>query len=73
MVIRLHGYDRKGIEKEANNQWNKIIQLKDDELPAIIKMIKTLNSKESDLYLNINNHYEGSAPLTINKIKDSLT
>ena len=72
-VIRLHGYDRKGIEKGANNQWNKIIQSKDDELPAIIEMIKTLNSKESDLYLNINNHYEGSAPLTINKIKDFLT
>ncbi len=72
-VIRLHGYDRKGIEKEAKNQWNKIIQPKDDELPAIIEMIKTLNSKETDLYLNINNHYEGSAPLTINKIKDSLT
>jgi len=72
-VIRLHGYDRKGIEKEANNQWNKIIQPKDDELPEIIEMIKTLNSKNTDLYLNINNHYEGSAPLTINKIKDSLT
>ena len=72
-VIRLHGYDRKGIEKEANNQWNKIIQPKDDELPEIIKMIKTLNSKNTDLYLNINNHYEGSAPLTINKIKNSIS
>jgi uncharacterized protein YecE (DUF72 family) len=71
-VIRLHSYDRKGIEAEENNNWNNIYQSKDDELPSIIKMINSLNSKDSNLYLNVNNHYEGSAPLTINKIKNSL-
>jgi len=71
-VIRLHGYDRKGIEAETNNKWNQIVSPKDDELPNIIKMIKSLKSKDSNLYLNINNHYEGSAPLTIQKIKSLL-
>ena len=32
-------------------------------------MIKDLNSRDVDVYLNVNNHYEGSAPLTIEKIK----
>lgn len=68
-VIRLHGYDRKGIEAETNNYWNKIVQPKDEELTKIIQMIKSLNSIDSNLYLNVNNHYEGSAPLTISKIK----
>jgi len=71
-VIRLHGYDRKGIEAETNNKWDQIVQPKDNELPKIIKMINDLNSKDSNLYLNVNNHYEGSAPLTIWKIKSLL-
>lgn len=63
-VIRLHGSDRKGIEEETKNMWNNIIHPKDDELKEIIKMINSLNSIDSNLYLNANNHYEGSAPLT---------
>ena len=71
-VLRLHGSDRKGIEAETKNIWNSIIQPKDDELKEIIEMINSLNSIDSNLYLNANNHYEGSAPLTIKKIEDLL-
>ena len=49
--------------------WNKIYINRDEELKDIVEMIKDLNSKGVDIYLNINNHYEGSAPLTIEKIK----
>jgi len=72
-VIRLHGYDRKGIEKEAKKQWNKILRNKDNELSEIIRMIKLLNNKKTDIYINVNNHYEGSAPLTIDKINLELS
>jgi len=72
VVIRLHGPDRKGIEKKSGGSWDKIIEPKDKELSYIIDMIKDLLSLEVDIYLNVNNHYEGSAPLTISKIKDSL-
>ena len=68
VVIRLHGPDRKGIEEKSGGNWNKIIEPKDDELNRIIEMIKNLLSREVDVYLNVNNHYEGSAPLTIEKI-----
>jgi len=71
-VIRLHGYDRKGIEAETSSKWNQIVSPKDDELPNIIKMIKSLKSRDSNLYLNVNNHYEGSAPLTIQNIRTRL-
>jgi len=71
-VIRLHGEDRKGIEVESKKIWNKIIQPKENELKEIIEMINSLIAKDSNLYVNVNNHYEGSAPLTIKKIEELL-
>ena len=38
----------------------------------IIQLINELMTQEVDIYLNVNNHFEGSAPLTINKIKNLL-
>ena len=72
IVIRLHGYDRKGIEVKANNLWNSIIEPKDDELGSIVSMIKDLQTKDVDIYMNVNNHYEGSAPLTIERLNRLL-
>jgi uncharacterized protein YecE (DUF72 family) len=71
-VIRLHGPDRKGIEKIANENWNKIYVNRDKEIKQIVEMIKELEKDEVDLFVNVNNHFEGSAPLTINKIKAQL-
>lgn len=71
-VIRLHGPDRKGIEKIANDNWNKIYINRDAEIKLIVEMIKELQSNEVDLFVNVNNHFEGSAPLTIEKIKNIL-
>jgi uncharacterized protein YecE (DUF72 family) len=72
VVIRLHGPDRSGIEEKTNGNWNQIVEPKDDSLPSIIEMIKDLRAKEIGTYINVNNHFEGSAPLTINKIKNGL-
>jgi uncharacterized protein YecE (DUF72 family) len=71
-VIRLHGPDRKGIEKIANDNWNQIYINRDKEISSIVKMIKELQNNEVDLFVNVNNHFEGSAPLTIEKIKKLL-
>jgi uncharacterized protein YecE (DUF72 family) len=71
-VIRLHGPDRKGIEKIANEVWNQIYINRDKDIKSIVEMIKELQSNEVDLFVNVNNHFEGSAPLTIEKIKTIL-
>lgn len=71
-VIRLHGPDRSGIEKKTRNVWNQIVEPKDDELSKVAEMINYLKSKKVDLYVNVNNHFEGSAPLTINKINNLI-
>ncbi|MCW9066242.1 MAG: DUF72 domain-containing protein [Ignavibacteriaceae bacterium] len=71
-VIRLHGPDRKGIEKMANENWNQIYINRNVEIKSIVEMIKELKNNEVDIFVNVNNHFEGSAPLTIEKIRKNL-
>ncbi len=73
VVIRLHGPDRSGIEEKTGNVWNQIVEPKDEELPKIAEIINYLSEKQTDVYVNVNNHYEGSAPLTIRKLKEILS
>lgn len=72
-VIRLLGFDRKGIEKKTNKIWNALIDPQDEDIDKIVDMLISLKSKEVDLYMNVNNHFEGSAPLTIKKLEKILS
>ena len=56
-IIRLHGPDRSGIEKISGENWNKIYIPRDDELKDIVEMIKDLNYRGVDVYLNVSNYY----------------
>ena len=38
-------------------------------LDKLADLIYYLKNKKFDAYVNVNNHYEGSAPLTIKKIE----
>lgn len=71
-VIRLMGSDRKGIEQRTGNKWDKIVDNRDDELPDIVQIVKELEARAVMVFMNINNHYEGSAPLTIKKLQEML-
>ena len=71
-IIRLHGPDRSGIEKFSSENWNKIYIKRDEELTDIVKMIKELQNRAVDVYLNVNNHYEGCASMSIEKVKKLL-
>lgn len=71
-VIRLMGSDRKGIEKRAGDKWGVIVDPRDNELPDIVTLIRALEERKVKVYANVNNHYEGSAPLTIRKIQEML-
>jgi uncharacterized protein YecE (DUF72 family) len=72
VVIRLLGPDRKGIEEQTDKKWDQIVAPKDEELPEIAQVMRDLVSQGVDVYLNVNNHYEGSAPLTIRRIEGLL-
>jgi uncharacterized protein YecE (DUF72 family) len=68
-VIRLHGPDRADIEQKSKGSWNRILEPKDNEMIDIVKMVNDLLDKKVDVYINMNNHYEGSAPLSIQRMK----
>ena len=64
--------NRKEIEKIAKDEWNKIYIDREKEINLIADMINDLNNKKVDLFVNVNNHFEGSAPLTIKRIRNAL-
>jgi uncharacterized protein YecE (DUF72 family) len=67
--VRLHGEDREGMEEKTGEDWSKIVRPKDEELARISYSIKKTFGHGKTVYININNHYEGSAPRTIEKFK----
>jgi uncharacterized protein YecE (DUF72 family) len=71
-IIRLHGPDRSGIEQISGSEWSKIYIDRENSLTAIAQMINELQEKSEFVFVNVNNHYEGSAPLTINRLKEKL-
>ena len=72
VIIRLHGPDRNSIEEKSSGNWNKIIEPRTKEISRITEIIADLNARKLDIYVNVNNHYEGSAPLTIEKLRKKI-
>ena len=60
------------MEKATGKIWNKIVENRDQDIDNLIEMLKYLNKKGVDVFINVNNNYEGSSPLTIKKIQDKL-
>jgi uncharacterized protein YecE (DUF72 family) len=71
-IIRLLGLDRAGIEKETSGTWNQIVEPKDEGLEATASIVRQNVDFGLDTYVNVNNHYEGSGPLTIQRLLDLL-
>jgi uncharacterized protein YecE (DUF72 family) len=69
-VVRLHGPDREGIEKSTGESWDRVVAPKDEELGRIVAMVNDMRGRGLTVYLNVNNHYEGSAPLTIERLRE---
>lgn len=72
LCIRLHGEGREGMEERTGEDWSKIIRPKDEEIERITREVNELAETRKQIFINVNNHYEGSAPLTINKIMGEL-
>ncbi len=71
-IIRLLGPDRPGIEKETGGTWNQIVEPRDEGLKATADIVRQNAASGVDTYVNVNNHYEGSGPLTIQRLLDLL-
>jgi uncharacterized protein YecE (DUF72 family) len=71
VILRLLGGDRKAIEEKTNSQWNSIVEPKESKR-EISRMTKDLKYDGRSVIINVNNHFEGSAPLTIESLTRML-
>ncbi len=71
-VIRLHGPERQEMERRTGERWDRIVAPRDEEIGQMAGVVRDLLDRGVDVYLNVNNHYEGSAPLTIRKLSTHL-
>ena len=72
-VIRLHGGDRLEIETETGGVWDKIVAPKPEGLRAAARIVRAGARKKVLTIVNLNNHYEGSAPLSIGRFLKVLS
>ena len=72
VIIRLMGPDRKGIEKKTGGRWDRVVDPRDDELRRVADVARDALDKGADVYINVNNHFEGCAPRTIDTLKRLL-
>jgi uncharacterized protein YecE (DUF72 family) len=71
-VIRLQGGDRADIEAETGAVWNKIISPKPERVEDAVRIVRHNTRSKVLTYLNLNNHFEGSAPLTAERFLETL-
>jgi len=72
VVIRLHGPDREGMEERTGKDWSKVIEPRDADLEALAGMLRDLKVRRRRVWAFVNNHFEGCAPATIERIRGRL-
>lgn len=71
-VVRLHGGDRLEMEMKTGEVWNRLVSPKPQGLEAAARIVRLNLEKEVITFLNVNNHFEGSAPITIERFLEVL-
>lgn len=64
-LFRLHSEDHRGMERRTGRQWNDVIEDRSGELAKIVDLAAEEIRLVRDFYVSINNHYEGSSPISI--------
>ena len=71
-VIRLHGPNRGQIEDQTGKEWNRIAEPRDADLDALADVVKGLRKRKRAVWVFANNHFEGCAPLTLERLKQRI-
>ena len=72
-ILKANNSDnRQEIEERTGSLWNDIVEPKDDGLRVTAQLIRESTDREIMTFINVNNHYKGSAPLTIQRLLELL-
>ena len=72
IILRLHGPDRAKIEDQTKGLWNRVVQPQDRGLESAATIVRQSKALDLSTIVNVNNHYEGCAPLTIQRLLKRL-
>ena len=71
-VVRMHGRDYEAMGKRVGKDWSKIVEPHDGDLDRIAAMLKDLGARGKQAWAFVNNHFEGCAPATIERLKERM-
>lgn len=71
-VIRLHGPDRAKMDESTGKDWSRIAEPRDADLDALAEVVQGLGKRQRKVWVFANNHFEGCAPLTIERLKQRI-
>jgi uncharacterized protein YecE (DUF72 family) len=71
-IIRLHGGDRLEIETQTGGLWDRVISPKPQGLKAAAQIVRTNRKQNILTFVNLNNHFEGSAPISAEHFLNTL-
>lgn len=71
-VIRLQGPDRQDMEASTGGAWDRILVPRPASLAAAARIVRFNARRKVLTFVNLNNHFEGSAPLSIQRLAETL-
>jgi uncharacterized protein YecE (DUF72 family) len=71
-IVRLHGPDRSKIEEMSDEQWDRILDPHPEGLQAAAAIIQANAARKVTTFVNVNNHFEGSAPRSVGRLLEVL-
>jgi len=72
VVVRMHGRDYEAMGKRQGKDWSKIVEPRDADLDRIAAMLKDIGARGKQAWAFVNNHFEGCAPKTIDRIRERM-
>ena len=70
-MVRLHG-GREEIEQSTGKDWSRIVEPHPEGIETTVKIIRSNMGRGAQTYINANNQFEGSAPLTLARLLEEL-
>ena len=71
-IVRLHGPGREAMEEAGEGRWDRLIEPRPASVQAAVDIVRANLRLGHKTFVNINNHFEGCAPLTAERFLNAL-
>jgi uncharacterized protein YecE (DUF72 family) len=67
-IVRLHGPEREAMEEASEGRWDRLIEPRPESVKAAVDIVRANFRLGHKTFVNVNNHFEGCAPLTAERL-----